>query len=435
MKSPVRINRLPLFVSIGIVTLILVVVIGGIVAFQISYSGRALPGVKVQGTDVSGMQPEEIFRVAQAKAAYFRTPALTLHLLDKTVSMRPADFGAGLDPAATTQKALDVGRGGDLFTRLQDQLHIWWGSVDVAPVVLVDDARANAVVSRLSSEVQRAPRNASVAYDTTRGGVIETPAQSGSELDTSASFALIQTAISAGKTVDLRLPINILAPQITSAGVAAEAARALFSQDLVVMLPRWDADDKPLAAEEAFRIKGADLGLFVNIEQQVVNGEVKLNTTMRRDKIAPMLEKLAPAVQRDVQDARFTFDAANVTLENTLPSQAGRTLNVDKTLDAIEAALKGNTRQVALVIDVVQPAINTDATAAKLGITRLITQATTYFKGSSAARMVNVKVAASRFNGVIVAPHETFSFDKYLGDVSTKDGFEEGLVIVGDRTI
>lgn len=435
MKSPVRVSHLPLYVSLSVVVFILVVIVGGIVAFQVSYSGRALPGVKMQGTDVSGMPPEEIFRVAQTKAAYFRTPALTLRLMDKTVAMRPEDFGAGLDPAATTQKALDVGRGGDFLTRLQDQFRIWWGSVDVAPVVIVDDSRARAVVTRLSADVQRAPRNASVAYDTTRGGVIETPAQSGMELDAAASFALIQTAITAGKSVDLRLPVNIIAPQITSAGAAAEAARALFSQDLVVMLPRWDADDKPLAAEEAFRIKGADLGLFVNIEQQVVNGEVKLSTAMRRDKIAPMLEKLAPAVQRDVQDARFNFDDTNVTLENTLPSQAGRTLNVDKTLDAIEAALKGNTRQIPLVVDIVQPTISTDATAAKLGITRLITQATTYFKGSTAARMNNVKVAASRFNGVVVAPHETFSFDKYLGDVSTKDGFEEGLVIVGDRTI
>jgi len=254
-------------------------------------------------------------------------------------------------------------------------------------------------------------------------------------LDVATSFALIQTAISAGKSVDLTLPVNAVTPDITSAAKAAEAARALFSQDVVIMLPKWDDADKPLPAVEAFRIRSADLPMFVGITQQVVNGEVQLKTVMHPEKIAAMLEKLAPAVQRDVQDARFTFDESAGELQSILPSQAGRTLNVSGTLDAIAAALNGAQRQVGLVVDTVQPVVSSDATAAKLGITHLITQATTYFKGSSAARMTNVKVAASRFNGVVVAPHETFSFDKYLGDVSTKDGFEEGLVIVGDRTI
>ncbi len=411
------------------------VVIGGIVAFQVSYSGRALPGVHLQGVDVSGMQPEEIFRIAQTKAAYFRSPALTLHVPEKTVALRPADFGAGLDPAATTQRVLAVGRGGDLLSLLSDQLHIWWGGVEIAPVVVVDDQKARTVLDRLAADAQRAPQNAAVAYDPARGGVIETPAQSGVVLDVATSFALIQTAISAGKSVDLTLPVNAVTPDITSAAKAAEAARALFSQDVVIMLPKWDDADKPLPAVEAFRIRSADLPMFVGITQQVVNGEVQLKTVMHPEKIAAMLEKLAPAVQRDVQDARFTFDESAGELQSILPSQAGRTLNVSGTLDAIAAALNGAQRQVGLVVDTVQPVVSSDATAAKLGITHLITQATTYFKGSSAARMTNVKVAASRFNGVVVAPHETFSFDKYLGDVSTKDGFEEGLVIVGDRTI
>ena len=431
MKTPARIG----LVLFGVALVAVFVVIGGIVAFQVSYSGRALPGVHLQGVDVSGMQPEEIFRIAQTKAAYFRSPALTLHVPEKTVALRPADFGAGLDPAATTQRVLAVGRGGDLLSLLSDQLHIWWGGVEIAPVVVVDDQKARTVLDRLAADAQRAPQNAAVAYDPARGGVIETPAQSGVVLDVATSFALIQTAISAGKSVDLTLPVNAVTPDITSAAHAAEAARALFSQDVVIMLPKWDDADKPLPAVEAFRIRSADLPMFVGITQQVVNGEVQLKTVMHPEKIAAMLEKLAPAVQRDVQDARFTFDESAGELQSILPSQAGRTLNVSGTLDAIAAALNGAQRQVGLVVDTVQPVVSSDATAAKLGITHLITQATTYFKGSSAARMTNVKVAASRFNGVVVAPHETFSFDKYLGDVSTKDGFEEGLVIVGDRTI
>ena len=434
MKSRASSGLLPVFVLLGLVGVALLVVVGVTAAFQVAYSGRAMPGVRVQGTDVSGMRPEEIFKVAQAKAAYFRDPALTLQLPDQSVVLRPVDFGAGLDPAATTQRALDVGRSGDLLTRLKDEFTTWWFGRDLAPVVLVDDHKAAGVIAQIAAQVQRAPRNASVTYDGAKG-VQEIPARDGRMLDANLSLAMVQAAIGGGQRVSLTLPVSPIPPDISSASAAAAEARHLFSQDLVVMLPKWDASGQPQPAQEAFRIKGSDLAMFVSVDQRVVNGAVKLGAAMRRDKLAPMIEQLAPAVNQDVTEARFTFNPADGTLTNIRPAQAGRTLNVTATLDAIETALKGDNRTVSVVVDTVQPPVSNDATAAQLGITRLITQATTYFKGSAAARMVNVKVAASRFNGVLVAPHETFSFDKYLGNVSTDDGFQEGLVIVGNRTI
>ncbi|MCL4507659.1 MAG: VanW family protein [Chloroflexi bacterium] len=434
MKSSARPGLLPVFVLFGSLAVVLVVVVGATVTFQMAYSGRAMPGVHVQGADVSGMRPAEIFKIAQDKATYFRTPALTLQLPDQSLALRPVDFGAGLDPAATTQRVLEVGRSGDLLTRLREEIMTWWYGKDLAPVVLVDDHKAASVVAQMAAQVQRAPRNAAVTYDGAKG-VQEISAEAGRVLDTNTSLAMIQAAISGGQRVDLKLPVTQVPPDITSAAAAAAEARRIFSQDLVVMAPKWDANGQPQPPQEAFRIKGSDLAMFVSVDQQVVNGAVKLSTAMRRDKLTPMIEQLAPAVNQEVTDARFTFNPADGTLTNILPSQAGRSLNVKATLDAIEAALNGDNRQVTVVVDTVQPAVSTAATAAQLGITQLITQATTYFKGSTAARMVNVKVAAARFNGVVVAPHETFSFDKYLGNVSTDDGFEEGLVIVGDRTI
>ena len=439
MKTPARIT----LVLFGIAVAILVVLVGGMLAFQITYSGRALPGVRVKGVDVSGMLPEEIFRVAQAQSTYFRSPALMLHLPEKVVTLRPGDFGTGLDPAATTQRALDVGREADLLVRLGRQLHTWLGGgQNVEPVIVTDEIQARTVISQLAAEVERAPRNAAVTFDSARGGVVETPAQTGILLDAVTTYALIDAAVKGYRGVELNLPLTTVPPVITSAAKAADAARKLYSQDLVVLLPKWDDNDKPLPAVEAFRIRSADLAMFVGIEQQPVaaTGEVELLTTMRRDKLAPMLQKMASAVSHDVQDARFALNESTGELSPILAAQAGRTLNITKTLDAIETALtanplQGDNQPVTLVVDTAQPAINTNATAAQLGITGLITQATTYFRGSSAARMTNVRVAASRFDGVVVAPHETFSFDKYLGDVSTKDGFEEGLVIIGDRTI
>ncbi len=429
-----RATFLPALLVAIFVVLVVGGALGGVVVFETQYSGKAFPGVHLQDVDLSGMTPEEIFQVAQAKSTFFRNPSIKLKLADHEVVLRPVDFGAGLDPAATTQRALDVGRGADLITNLRVQLNAWWYGTQVAPVVLMDDNSARAMVNHLAADVQRDPRNASFTFS--KGVVQEVPAQSGASLDVDTSLALVEAAATSGQNAVLTLPVIDIPPQIASAAPAADAARRVVAQDLVIMVPRWDANDNPIASEEAFTIRASDLAQFVNINQEVVDGQIRLTATLQREKLRPMIEKLAPAVDKDVQDARFTFDDNNGTLVNIAPAQIGRKLNVDATLDAIQASLSNTeSRVVSLVVDTIQPAVKSDATAQQLGITHLLAQATTYFAGSTAARMTNVNVAASRFQGLVIAPHATFSFNKYLGDVSTDDGYEEGLVIVGDRTI
>ncbi|HEY3341589.1 MAG TPA: peptidoglycan binding domain-containing protein, partial [Anaerolineae bacterium] len=166
MRSPARkSSALPAL----LVALLVVLVVGGaagvVVAFDVTYTGRAFPGVHLQGVDLSGMTPEEIFRVAQDKSTFFRTPALTLNVAGRMVNLRPADFGAGLDPAATTQRALNVGRDADLFTNLAHQMNAWWNGVQIAPVVQLDEDAERATLKRLATEVQRDPQDASFLFE------------------------------------------------------------------------------------------------------------------------------------------------------------------------------------------------------------------------------------------------------------------------------
>ncbi|MEO0598922.1 MAG: VanW family protein, partial [Chloroflexota bacterium] len=74
-------------------------------------------------------------------------------------------------------------------------------------------------------------------------------------------------------------------------------------------------------------------------------------------------------------------------------------------------------------------------TAAELGITELVSESTTYYTGSSSERRTNIAVGVSRMNGIIIGPGEEFSFNYYLGDISYENGFVDGLVIFGGRTV
>jgi vancomycin resistance protein YoaR len=47
---------------------------------------------------------------------------------------------------------------------------------------------------------------------------------------------------------------------------------------------------------------------------------------------------------------------------------------------------------------------------------------------------INIGVAASKFDGVIVPPDRVFSFNEHLGPVTKEAGYDESLIIQGNRT-
>ena len=60
-------------------------------------------------------------------------------------------------------------------------------------------------------------------------------------------------------------------------------------------------------------------------------------------------------------------------------------------------------RRVELPV-VVNPPVVSSKNLDSLGIKELVSEATTYFKGSTESRMQNIALAASKFNGVVVPP-------------------------------
>src|SRR5258706_6829106 len=166
--------------------------------------------------------------------------------------------------------------------------------------------------------------------------------------------------------------------------------------------------------------------------QRVQDGvQVVLNTTGLRDLLAPIKQQ----VDRAQADAKFTFNDDTRQLDLIEDSKVGRTMDMDASIKAINDALLRGEHTVPLSITEAQPQVAGNATGQQLGITELINSETSYFYGSSDARIQNIQAAAARFHGVLVAPGEIFSMDDTMGDVSLENGFAEALIIYGGRTI
>lgn len=151
--------------------------------------------------------------------------------------------------------------------------------------------------------------------------------------------------------------------------------------------------------------------------------------------LTPFIEK----VDKEPIDALFHFQNGKVTTFK--PSEEGKMIDVEaikKNLSSQfdQVLVKGKYKNIVIPISIktLNPKITTDK-ANNLGIKELIGHGTSRFYDSIPSRIFNIDLAASRINGVLVAPNEVFSFNKALGDVSSFTGYKQAYIIQNGRTV
>lgn len=415
-------------------------IVGGVAyaysTFELPYRNRAYPGVKVMGTEVGGMNAQEIFALTTGKLqSAYNTPFITLKVLDRTSSYKLSELGVGANPAPIVEKALQFGREGTLADRIRIRTDVQQNSIDLNPAMFQDNEAVQRLVDRLALDIDKPSRDAAVIIN--GASVREVTAQTGVALEKEAAAKLIRDAINQGKPIELNLPTRPILPVITSAKEATEDAVRILKGEVAILLPKYNEQGAVIATTEVFRIKNADLLNYIYFEEAAPdkNGVIKLNVVLREEKLRPIIEPLAPAVYLEADDAHFMFDDKTSQLQVIRQDRPGRQLDVAATMKGVVEALRTGKNQVVLATQVTAAKLNTQVTASQLGIQKLLISASTNFAGSSSARVRNIQVAASRFHGVVIPPGGVFSYNEILGEVSTKDGFEEGLVILGDRTV
>jgi vancomycin resistance protein YoaR len=184
-------------------------------------------------------------------------------------------------------------------------------------------------------------------------------------------------------------------------------------------------------------ISADQIAASLRVEQTVgADGLRTYDVSVDFSGFAAYLRELAPGLLTAPQDGRFDFDETTRQIAVIQPSSGGRSLNVEATIARMEEQVFSTTdRSVAMVYDYTPARYHDGVTAAELGITELIGEATTYYRGSQANRRTNIAVSVSRFDGVTIGPGEEFSFNTLLGEISPEAGFLEDNLIFGGRTI
>lgn len=159
--------------------------------------------------------------------------------------------------------------------------------------------------------------------------------------------------------------------------------------------------------------------------------QISSQSVFSEDALKRYLEDLARKNNTDPTDATFTVENGQVTTFAT--EQDGYKLNIEKSIPLISELFINSqplteTKTLDLPFEKTKPNITTGEIN-NLGISTLIGEGTSNFKGSPANRIHNIKVATNRFNGILIKPGEEFSFVKILGEVDAEHGYLPELVI------
>ena len=400
----------------------------GSAAFGMIYQGRIFPGLQVGWVDVGGKTPEEAAAALDQEYLYPHQGTLALQDGERVWYVSPAELGFYFSELHNAEFAFNQGRQGGFEDRLAAQIGILLNGRVLSPRFVVDQRLGYEYLSGVAEEIDQPAVEASLALNGTEVEV--QPGQIGRRVDIDASLEAVEDQLSTLEDGAVPLVVEETRPEILDVSAQADQARKILADDLVLQISEAeDSDPGPWV------ITPEELVEMMVIER--VEGENGLNYRIALDseQLRFYLEDLAPKINRSGRSARMVFNEETGNFNVLSQEVVGQQLNVDESIVRIQNQLVEGVHRVDLVVEKSRPAVTDTNTPEELGITELVSEVTTYFYGSSAERINNIKTASARFHGVFVAPGETFSMGAQLGDVSLEAGYSEAWIIYGDRTI
>jgi vancomycin resistance protein YoaR len=399
------------------------------VGYRGVYNGRIFPGISVAGVDLSGLKPVEAAVKLQTSLSFPSSGRIVLRDGANVWVETPSRLGMSLDSAAAAQAAFDYGRTGGLWASFSGELTALQRGTDLPPVVIFDQRLAYVYLQTLAAQIDQPVTEASLQLQGVE--VAALPGKIGRSLNVDATLGALSQQMQLFRDGEIPLAVDEQAPEVLDASSQAELARRLLSAPLVLYIPDAHTGDPG-----PWEITPEELAPMLRIGRVLDNsGNAQHVLTLDPESLTPLLETIASQTDRTESNARFIFNDQTAQLELIEPATIGLKVDLPGTLEALNLAIAAGQQSVPLSILATQPKVASDATAAQLGISQLVSMQTTFFYGSSAARLQNIQTAAANFHGVLVAPGETFSMGQYLGDVSLDNGYAEALIIYGGKTI
>lgn len=409
-----RLSNLFTIVYFSLFLGLLLVIAGSLLTLALLFSDRIYPGVFIASIDVGGLTKNQARdRLTQELNRRLSTP-LELTLASSTPRSSSGQVVlelAGVQNHLNIQKTID-----EAFNLGHNRLYL-------PPVNLslgfTSAQNLEEQIRPLADQINQPSLDSTLKVN---GKSIDvTPSQEGTVIDQPKLTELVLAYINNSNRKLTQLPMKRLSPKID------------YQKALALKKRLDEIGAKPLVLSFKDQTFSLDLPALVPLID-FKNPQVESGVFLNRDKTLSHISQIAAQIDRPVKEPLFQFDPRlpNKVSQFSPPAE-GRKLDQERTFDLIARALaKPGQNTIELPVAVVEPK---NKLTNNLGIKELIGQGASNFEGSIENRIFNLKLAASRINGVVVSPGETFSFNNTIGDVTAATGYKQAYVIKSGRTV
>jgi vancomycin resistance protein YoaR len=391
----------------------------GLVVFRVAYADRVYPAVAVGDVPVGGLTMSQAEAKLTDRAEQLENGTFTFTYKGKVWTPSLSELGVSVMLDESLAEARHMGRGGNATSRLEFVGNILSSDQVVPLQTRVDEDVLNTWFDSVDRDIDNLPVNPSLKIEGTKVQVV--PGSDGVMVDRKAATAEVMRALDTLEPMSGAIPTYVAHPDFTAADLAPaekQVAEAL-SQPVPVTFE-----------DESWKIKGEDLGAFVTADVVLEHGKPTAKLSIdTRGLAASLRERFSDDINRKPVDAVFGWDDGLVALE---PGVYGAALRSDAFADAVGESFLNGHHEVKIPVVSIAPEVD-DTKLESYGIVELLGGGHSNFAGGAASRDQNIYVATELLNHTLVAPGETFSFNRAIGEITADKGYEEASVVVAEQ--
>ncbi len=411
-----------------------VAVIGAaILMVPVVFADRVPIGVRLGDVPMTGLNKGDLPGAVAVYGQELVKSNVQLHLRGKTVPYTLEELGFALDEQETVQRIMHQTTFSFNLMAIQ--------AVD--PVLKLDVLLARQALHRDFDELISLPSNASL---TAAGSTFQlVPSLPGEDIDllTLEQDVIDHVANSRNSAIELQVisaPAAIGDNEVTGAKVLAEK---LLTSGFMVRFEENEYAVKPFTVRRMLT--------FVEQNDPHTAGNTILGVAFEETELQSYVEAtIAPPINQEPINARFELAApAGGGVQTATASsndlngrrvtqfavpQQGQSVDIVESVKNVGLALTAGQTQADLSVAVVEPDIKEAIDLDRLGIATLLARGESDFARSPANRIHNIRVGAGKYHGLLIAPGEEFSFNRFLGPVDAANGFKPELVIKNNVT-
>lgn len=416
--------------------------------FEKIFEERIYPGIKVGELILGGKTKEEALDTLEKTTQFFREEGLVFSYQEKKVFI-PSIVTAASDPdlsrllftldnQQTVAEAFALGRNDKFLNNLKNQLKFLFYGKKIQLKYHLNESEFENILKENFGSFEKPAKNAKLQITTDTEGktTIEVlPEKNGNVFDYQTA---IETAFQ--NVADLKnepVPLNFISekPKIKKEDtiLAKERAKKL-------------AEFCQITLKESEKTWTISQNQFKDwLEFQITTDGVTIG--FNKEKVKEYLSTIAKDINVAPQNAKFQIE--NGIVKEFKIHQGGKELDLDASYTTInnfilnldEAKISTSCQQnkdaregIDLIVKIIAPQIPIGSIN-NLGIKELVGRGVSNFAGSPVNRRHNIRVGATKLNGILIAPGEEFSTNKALGEINGATGYLPELVIKGDKTI